>query len=89
MIDQQLLYQIAIGACAIALILLILSRRKFNRHKYNWKQAIKVREKLETFTGEGLEGRRISYLRKIDPFVFEELLLYSFQQNVAKISNII
>ena len=84
MLDEPI-YKLAIGFLLVLLLLLLLTKRKFNRHKYNWKQAIKVRSTLMSFSGEALEARRISYLRKIDAFVFEELLLYSFQQNGAKI----
>jgi restriction system protein len=77
---------------ALVLLLIILivyvflfSKRKFNRHDHNWEKAIKVRKKLLSFTGEAVEARRLGYLRKIDPFVFEELLLYSFHLNGAKV----
>jgi len=38
-------------------------------------------EKLNTFEGEHLHAQALSYLRKIDPYVFEELLLTSLEQH--------
>ena len=63
----------------LASILYLSYRRKFNRHKHNWKKAIQTIEKLNSFSGENIEGRQLSYLRKIDPFVFEEVLMYSMK----------
>ncbi|MGM9798675.1 MAG: restriction endonuclease [Parabacteroides sp.] len=47
-----------------------------NRHQRRRKKAKKVANKLKTFT-EG--GQILTYLRKIDPFVFEEMLLNAFE----------
>lgn len=67
-----------IGVLAIALLLFLFRRRKFNRHKFNRKKADKIIIKLNSFTGEHRQAQVLSYLRKIDPFVFEELLLNAF-----------
>lgn len=65
---------------ALALLLYLLSRRKkFNRHSHNQKKAKQVLAKLKSFNGEYRDGQVFSYLRKIDPFVFEELLLNAFE----------
>lgn len=47
-----------------------------SRHKRNVKAATKIINKLREFDNL---GARLSYLRKIDPFVFEELVLSSFE----------
>ena len=81
--NREILYFIL--ALIFILLLFIWRKNKLNRHKYNWKKAIEIREKLEGFNGENFAPRILSYLRKIDPFVFEELLLYSFKEKGAKI----
>ena len=50
------------------------------RQRKNIKTADKVIKQLSCFSGENKEARILSYLRKIDPFVFEELLLTSFEK---------
>ncbi len=52
------------------------------RHSYKQKKAIQVYEKLQEIKNF---PQVISYLRKIDPFVFEELILYAFEQNGYKV----
>lgn len=47
-----------------------------NRHQRRRKKAQKVANKLKTFTEN---GQILTYLRKIDPFVFEEMLLNAFE----------
>ncbi len=79
------IYFFGILSIVFIVIVYFLRQQKFNRHKYNWKKAINIKRKLDEFKGEGLNARKLNYLRKIDPFVFEELLLYSFKQNGAKI----
>src|SRR5690606_35858524 len=44
----------------------------------NRKKSRKILAKIRTFS---FDGQRIAYLRKIDPFVFEELLLDAFEDN--------
>ena len=52
--------------------------RPFNRHRFNKKKAKQIIKKIQKFDHP---GKIFSYLRKIDPFVFEELLLTTFENN--------
>lgn len=61
----------------LVLTLYLFSKKRFNRHKYNRKKANQVLVKIKSFEHQ---GQQINYLRKIDPFVFEELLLNAFQK---------
>jgi len=72
-------------ALSITSIFLLVKRKKFNRHSYNWKKAKQIKDKLDTFEGDYKEARILAYLRKIDPFVFEELILYCFHLQGLKI----
>lgn len=47
------------------------------RHRRYRKTAERVRERLPQLASD---GARLSYLRKINPYVFEELLLLSFER---------
>ena len=58
------------------LVLQKLLFRPFNRHRFNKKKAKQILKKLQKFDHP---GKIFSYLRKIDPFVFEELLLTAFE----------
>jgi restriction system protein len=49
-------------------------------HRYKQEAADKVLLKLKSFKGDFREARIINYLRKIDPFVFEELLLTALEK---------
>jgi restriction system protein len=49
----------------------------FSRHERKIQNGRKILAKLQTFSNP---TSIISYLRKIDPFVFEELLLSAFQE---------
>ncbi len=55
---------------------------KFSKHQYNIKQSKRIIEKLNQFK---YDGQKINYLKNIDPFVFEELLLTAFQKKGFKI----
>lgn len=69
----------------LALIFLLLSffkGRKWNKHKKNIRRAAEIIKKIKSFEHS---GQKINYLRKIDPFVFEELLLTLFKNNGYKI----
>ena len=74
---------------SLVLLLLVayafLKRKRFNRHKHNWKKAHHILDKLNAFTGDNLEARKIGYLRKIYPFIFEEVLLYAMKLKGLKI----
>lgn len=53
------------------------------RHYRYQKRAFKLYEKLQTFPDEH-PGKIIAYLRKISPYVFEELLLVAFDKKGYK-----
>lgn len=57
--------------------------RKSNRHFKNYRTAKKVSKKINS-QDFLYDSMILSYLRKIDPFVFEELLLYTFRQRGLK-----
>ena len=58
------------------------TKRKNTRHQRNIARANRVLEKLDTFESE---VAKIAYLRKINPFVFEELLLSAFLRKGCKV----
>ena len=79
-IDQNILN---IGILVFFLILfLFLSKRKNYRHKRKIKNGERVLEKISSFK---YPGAKINYLKKVDPFVFEELLLSAFKEKGFKI----
>ncbi|MGG9804752.1 restriction endonuclease, partial [Escherichia coli] len=66
-------------ACsAIVLLAVVFFRRsvRHRRHKRKQQSARRVLERIKTLPGF---PQKINYLRKIDPFVFEELLLEGFE----------
>lgn len=70
-----------IGALVIILILKFFLRKP-SKHKRNIVKARSILKKLKSMEHE---GAKINYLRKIDPFVFEELLLEAFKDKGFKI----
>ena len=76
-------------AWAVGLTLLnelVFRRRKAptqsaRRHQQNVQKARQLIDHLNTFKGPGQEGRLLNYLRKIDPYVFEELSLKGFERH--------
>lgn len=60
------------------------SRRQRLHHK-NIQKAQKLKEMFRSWKQPGLEARILSYARKIDPLVFEELVLSCLQDAGAKI----
>ena len=55
-------------------------------HARNRSKSKKMSKKLSGFSGEFKEPSILNYLRKIDPFVFEEILLDSFEKEGYKVS---
>ncbi|MEY8969499.1 restriction endonuclease [Escherichia coli] len=53
------------------------TRRRRRWHERKQASAVRVIDKINTFPHF---GQKIAYLRKIDPFVFEELLLEGFER---------
>ena len=56
---------------------------KRSRHNKNYRTAKKISKKINS-QDFLYDSMILSYLRKIDPFVFEELLLYTFRQRRMK-----
>ncbi|MDR7925612.1 restriction endonuclease [Acidithiobacillus thiooxidans] len=57
----------------------IHSRRKAS-HRYRQKAAVHRHDTLAEIQGKDAFARRIAYLRKLDPLVFEELVLDGFKR---------
>ena len=70
---MQLLLAVILITTSIAYV---LSLYKSNRHQRRRKKATQIANKLKTFSEA---GQILTYLRKIDPFVFEEMLLNAFE----------
>jgi restriction system protein len=64
---------------------LLKQNGRFKRHQYRIKEAGKVIKKLSAFDGEYKVPQCLVYLRKINPYTFEELLLTTFQAHGFKI----
>lgn len=74
-----------INLIIIGLFLLVIIYsipKKKNRHQRNIHNSKKIILKINSFP---FEGQKLNYLKKIDPFVFEELLLSAFQNRGYKI----
>jgi restriction system protein len=72
---------------ALICVLVVLSylQTRPDRHRRNIKKSKRILRKIRSFQGDGLEGRIFTYLRKIDPYVFEELILTCFREQGFKI----
>lgn len=57
--------------------LALLMGGRSNRHRRYQRQARRVLDRLPQLAGD---GQRLNYLRKINPYVFEELLLTAFER---------
>ncbi len=55
------------------------------RHHKNINKSKEILKRLRGFHGEYVEGRIINYLKKINPYVYEELLLTIFEEKGYKI----
>jgi len=69
-----------IGICFF--LFLLLFRKKKGRHQRNIQQSKKLIKRFHKFE---FNGQKINYLKKIDPYVFEELLLSGFEKKGYKI----
>lgn len=80
------LEEVRVLFCLFAVNLLVwlyfLRRRGGGRHDRYQKQAQRVLDKLPLLGGD---GQQLSYLRKINPYVFEELLLTAFERQGYRI----
>ena len=50
------------------------------RHAYYKNRAQQVLKKIRKIEGEGTAARKMAYLRRINPYVFEELLLLAYEK---------
>lgn len=64
--------------CLLLALVMRLRWRLTGSHGWRWRSAKRVWKRMREggFSGKAF----LSYLRKIDPFVFEELVLYSFKK---------
>jgi len=65
----------------VVIVLLALNRKAdqaLSTHGRKWRAARRVRKKLQS--DDMNAAQKLSYLRKIDPYVFEELVLMSFRE---------
>jgi len=72
---------VAIIAVALFIWWVIPRKKQGNHecnHRKNIRQARKLLKEFRKWKGDGVEARITAYLRKISPYVFEELLLCSF-----------
>ena len=71
----------------IFLLLLFIPRTtaKAKRHKRYIKQSKKIRDTLLSFEGRNRNARIVSYLKSINPYVFEELCLTSLHAQGFKV----
>ena len=67
---------------AILFFLITLIRKKKNKHKFKIRQANRILSKLRSFDNS---GAALNYLKKIDPYVFEELVLSALERQSIKI----
>lgn len=74
---------IALVGCLIYLIIYLIGRRRKSfRHRNNIKKGKLIINKINSFEHP---GAKLNYLKKIDPFVFEELLLSALENKGFKI----
>ncbi|UOY05732.1 restriction endonuclease [Muricauda sp. SCSIO 64092] len=66
----------------ILIIILFFLGRKKNKHQKNISKGKKIIDKINSFE---YPGQKINYLKKIDPFVFEELLLSAYKNKGFRI----
>lgn len=66
----------------IGLALIVFYVLRWTRRASTWRirSARRVATRLRAIDGNYADAKRFAYLRKIDPFVFEELILLCFQR---------
>lgn len=78
MLTNQMLIGVFIFMIALIIIYKKLSTNQKQSHKWRYKSAVRALELLRNFQNE---AQVVAYLRKLDPFVFEELLLVAISKN--------
>lgn len=76
---MNLTYYLLILLCTLFVLNRVYISLRFNRHKVYQRKAHRVLKKIRSFSGDKKNAQIFSYLRKINPFVFEELLLHCFE----------
>lgn len=66
-------------------LLIFQFKRKNPKHKKNIETSSEVLKKIRAFEGAYSSAKIFSYIRKISPYVFEELLLNVFEDNNFKV----
>ena len=66
---------------AFIALTLLYSATGYSKHAWRIRKARTVLKRIRSFEGPHREGAVLNYLRKIDPFVFEEVLLTALQQH--------
>jgi restriction system protein len=76
-----------ITVLSIAFVLMWFAWRRSCRPAGTWRvrSAKRVIRRLRDIEGEHADAKRFAYLRKIDPFVFEEVILLCFQRRGLKV----
>lgn len=77
----MLLFIIFPGVFITAYIVFKLFKKKsYSKHDKNIAKAKKILQKLRCFKGDFKSKSQFTYLQKINPYVFEELLLTCFEE---------
>lgn len=69
---------ILLFSAILLVIFFIYTKRRRNRHYRNISTGNRVIQKLNAIEHD---GAKLNYLRKVNPFVFEELVLTAFSKN--------
>ncbi len=76
---------IAIFAAGVIGFLLYSLKGFRGRHHRNIGKSKEILKKLRAFNGEYVDGRIVNYLKKINPYVYEEILLTIFEERGYRI----
>jgi restriction system protein len=79
---MDVIFLIMVLALIFLYYLIFHSRRRSYRHEKNQKTAGRIYLKLKTFE---TKGQQINYLKQINPYVFEELILFSLEKRGLKV----
>lgn len=74
-----------VGIFHILIILFLYFIYKKSRKKWRVRASYRYLKKIRSISGDNKFARTISYLRKIDPFIFEEMILSVIQEQKFKI----
>lgn len=74
-------WKLILGACLLLQIILFVMKWKI-KHAYQIAQSYKVLKKIKTIDSN---AARLAYLKKINPYVFEECILSSLKQKGYKV----